>query len=262
MNKKTLAKKPTARKSRPAITRAEALRLFRLINDERLPFNVRREIGETADAIAENSVLNNSWENKDLFTALLLDAWGKSKYRRSSESFLRLVLDKAKHGESLETFIRDSEAKEAIARRKHFERRAQTVISNPKIDKDTREAVRRAMESEPMERFVDTVISAEHGRKIRPTGEPKDRLSDEWRYWKLRQLERGFSGDDSEAYNAAWKEFKALLMGLIGDGDFWHVSHALSILPQLIIARQSIDRLSQSERRSRAGMKARKGGAQ
>ncbi len=30
--------------------------------------------------------------------------------------------------------------------------------------------------------------------------EPKDKTSDEWRYWKLRRMERAFDGDDSEAY--------------------------------------------------------------
>jgi hypothetical protein len=38
--------------------------------------------------------------------------------------------------------------------------------------------------------------------------EPKDRLSDEWRYWKLRHVEDAFGLYGSlnrEKYNAAWE---------------------------------------------------------
>jgi hypothetical protein len=35
--------------------------------------------------------------------------------------------------------------------------------------------------------------------------EPKDRLSDEWRYWKIRQLEAGLQDGDGEAWGEFWR---------------------------------------------------------
>jgi len=87
------------------------------------------------------------------------------------------------------------------------------------------------------------------------TPEPKDKLSDEWRAWKLRQFRRAFLRLGGEEYRRAWDEFRALLYALMADGDFWHVSHALALLPHLLTARQEIDRIHASEKRSRAGVK-------
>ncbi|MGA9994817.1 MAG: hypothetical protein WBP93_05340 [Pyrinomonadaceae bacterium] len=86
--------------------------------------------------------------------------------------------------------------------------------------------------------------------------EPKDRLSSQWRYWKLIQMQEAFESDDAKTYSAAWREFTDLLKGLMADEDFWHVSNALPLLPLLIIARQDIDRLNKQERRLNGAMKA------
>ncbi len=96
---------------------------------------------------------------------------------------------------------------------------------------------------------------AEREAEMLNAPEPKDKTSDEWRYWKLRRMEQAFEGEDSEAYDRAWDEFKALLDGLLADPSFWHVSNAQALLPRLIIARQEIDRMDASEKRSRAGRK-------
>jgi hypothetical protein len=87
--------------------------------------------------------------------------------------------------------------------------------------------------------------------------EPKDKTSDEWRYWKLRQVESAFDtqAGNSEAYNAAHDYFRELLTSLYNDEDFYNASHILALLPQLIIARQSIDETNRYEHRMRAGMK-------
>lgn len=87
--------------------------------------------------------------------------------------------------------------------------------------------------------------------------EPKDKLSDEWRYWKIAQITEGMGGRDKsqEAYNAAWDEFRELFEGLRATPSFWHVDNALALLPHLIIARQEIDRLDQQQRRSDAAVK-------
>jgi hypothetical protein len=78
----------------------------------------------------------------------------------------------------------------------------------------------------------------------------------EWLEWKLRQMKKAFDGSDAEAYTQAWDEFKTLLNGLLTASDFWHVSHAVALLPTLLAARQEIDLMNRHEKRMRAGMKA------
>ena len=87
--------------------------------------------------------------------------------------------------------------------------------------------------------------------------EPEDKTSDEWRYWKLRRMERAFDGrrEDGEAYAEAWREFRALLDGLLADEDFWHTGNARALLPTLIIARQQIDHTRAFEKRQSAAAK-------
>lgn len=126
-------------------------------------------------------------------------------------------------------------------RRSDIERRAKKILTNPKIDRETKEAVRRAQESEPFRLFCSAVFNAEEGRKMKPTGEPKDRLSNEWRHWKLRQFEQAFNSGELETYTAAWTEFRDLLRGLMADGNFWHTSHATELLPHLLSIRQYLD---------------------
>ncbi len=85
--------------------------------------------------------------------------------------------------------------------------------------------------------------------------EPEDTTSDEWRYWKLRRMERAFEGSDREARRQAWAEFTALLESLMADEDFWHISNACALLPHLIIARQRIDETRAFEKRQSAAAK-------
>lgn len=96
--------------------------------------------------------------------------------------------------------------------------------------------------------------------------EPKRKDTAEWRYWKLRRMEKAFAGSDEEAYRKAWDEFKSLLGDLMVDPNFWHVANARALLPHLLIARQELDRLDAHEKRSRAATKGaasrrKKGGA-
>ena len=55
--------------------------------------------------------------------------------------------------------------------------------------------------------------------------EPRDKTSDEWRYWKLRHVEDAFGcyGPTNPAtYEDAWAYCRDLLLGLINDRNFWH----------------------------------------
>lgn len=158
------------------------------------------------------------------------------------------------------TVAKKTTPRKSNTRSRRFQQRAAAIISNTKTDKRTREAVRRALDDAPIAELEAAVINAERGVKLHATGEPRDRLSDAWRHWKIRQFGQGFSSGDLELYDAAWKEFGILLRGLMADENFWHVSNAVALLPHLIIARQTIDRLNLQERRPRAGTKARKGG--
>jgi hypothetical protein len=104
--------------------------------------------------------------------------------------------------------------------------------------------------------------SAEKAEKERNAPEPKNWLSSEWRHWKIRQLTRALTGDDSEAYNAAWEEYQKLLRALVADEDFYHTSFALALLPHLLVARQDIAQIlgqKKDKRRKPEYLKARKG---
>ncbi len=85
--------------------------------------------------------------------------------------------------------------------------------------------------------------------------QPKDRNSDEWRYWKLRCLEDAFQGNDIKANEQAWEEFKTLLTGLMAEGGFWYAGNAIALLPHLLIARQEIDWAKANERPSQSAVK-------
>lgn len=90
--------------------------------------------------------------------------------------------------------------------------------------------------------------------------EPKDKLSAEWRYWKLRRIEHAFGGarmtpEGKQPYAEAWAYCRGLLRGLYANEDFWRVDFILPLLPHFISARQAIDEMDRYERRMRAGMK-------
>jgi hypothetical protein len=100
--------------------------------------------------------------------------------------------------------------------------------------------------------------------------EPKDKTSAEWRWWKLRQVEADLDSGDTERYGAAWGYFRNLLLWLIADSNFWHVSTVHRLLASLMVIRQELDGMERRERRSDAGVKgaqtrkrnaAKKGGA-
>ena len=85
--------------------------------------------------------------------------------------------------------------------------------------------------------------------------EPKDKLSAEWRHWKLRRFRLAFTSGDAAQYAAAWDEYRLLLNSLVAVEEFWRADYALALLPQFIICRQEIDESARHERRMTAGMK-------
>lgn len=213
--------KDTTTANESEVTRADALRLFNLINDETVAQDARRHLTEYVDEILDAAPVTDPTNNRPLFLRGFVEGWGRVD--DPSRHNVGEVLQRVKGGESLESVIGD------------FQR--QMTAGN--------EAIRERWLTMP---------------------EPKDKTSDEWRYWTLRRMERAFDGDDREAYNQAWAEFTALLKGLIADEDFWHTGNARALLPHLIIARQRIDEQNAREKRSRAGVKGaetrrKKGGA-
>jgi hypothetical protein len=68
--------------------------------------------------------------------------------------------------------------------------------------------------------------------------EPKDRASNEWRYWKLRRMERALRGQEGEkAQREARREFKRIAREAINIAAS-NRYHAEMMLPQFIIAIQ------------------------
>jgi len=97
--------------------------------------------------------------------------------------------------------------------------------------------------------------NAAKDKKFREGPEPKDKLSDEWRYWKLRNFEAALESGDEKKMQDAATEFRDLIKGLLADGDFWHTYNLRVLMPHIIIARQQIDRLRLQEKRLDAGVK-------
>jgi hypothetical protein len=125
-----------------------------------------------------------------------------------------------------------------------------------------KEIVRRVDAGESLARIRD-----ERQRAIQERGEryeaeevskpePKDKTSDEWRYWKLRRIAAGFDSEDVETYGAAWAEFWNFFDGYKHDRA--DVRGARRLLPMLIIAYQDELEGERYERRMRAGMKGAK----
>jgi hypothetical protein len=95
----------------------------------------------------------------------------------------------------------------------------------------------------------------QHKQAQRDAPEPKDKLSDEWRYWQIARVTHDLSSGAPGAYERAWGVMRHLFDGLAAEPNFWRVDFILPLLPHLIIARQDIDEMLRYERRMRAGMK-------
>jgi hypothetical protein len=124
--------------------------------------------------------------------------------------------------------------------------------------------VRRTKQGETLDEIYreDCQRRAKIEEEERNAPEPRNWLTAEWRYWKIRKIEEGFNSDDPEAYEEAWAEYRALLNDLVKDGNFYHVSYASSLLPDLLIARQQIAKLrGQSKEVRRKPTYFKKGGA-
>jgi hypothetical protein len=121
---------------------------------------------------------------------------------------------------------------------------------------------------ESSEVWAQAMIKRERGRDAQPGAapqevaapEPQDKLSEEWREWKIAHLSHAWlESHVHDRYTRAWDDFTELLMRLIADEDFWHISHAFSILPQLLRARQEIDRLTRKRADRKAGRRGGEG---
>ena len=72
--------------------------------------------------------------------------------------------------------------------------------------------------------------------------EPPDRTSAEWRYWKLRRMERALRGEDGpEAHESARREFKQIAHRAVkvATSEYYH---AAQMLPHFIIAVQEMEK--------------------
>jgi hypothetical protein len=259
------------RKPKPTITRRDALYFFKLINSQ-TDSNVRYELSELSDVITSelsDVITNDPTINRPLFVAAMLDGFKATGERaRYWQNKVLTVLRRTKAGESPAEIIADLERQAEEYQRRYVERCARKFIADTEhYTKGTREALRRALESGSYDLLCEVVNRARDGHALHPSGEPVDRLSNEWRYWKIREVEKAFSEKEAKAWGEAWDYYRDLLRGLMAEGSFWHTYFARNLLPYLIEARQHIDGLHQQERRVRAGMKGaaarqKKGGAE
>lgn len=80
--------------------------------------------------------------------------------------------------------------------------------------------------------------SAKHQEEERNKPEPKDRTSGEWRYWKLRRMERALRGELGDAERRkARREFKQIARQAVNVATLDRY-HAEMMLPHFIIAIQ------------------------
>ncbi len=223
-----MQKKDTTRRKleAPATLSAASVasRFYRLITDETQPLDARRELLEWFDQMCNHTEVN--LEHPAFFPkAFLMAAKGTEEMPRR------------KRGKNLDARCA-WQAYDAIQKTLA---RIQAGESLAAIY-DAREAARARRQA------------AREAEQLNAP-EPKDKTSDEWRYWKLRRMERAFGGDDGEGYAAAWSEFSDLLKGLMAEADFWRTGNARALLPRLIIARQRIDQQNAREKRRRASVK-------
>ena len=201
-----------------------AARFHRLITDENQPEEASRDLLEWFDQMCNHTGVN--LEHPAFFRRAFLMA------AKATEEMPR-----KKRGKSLDArcaWQAYDEIQKTLARIQAGESLAAIY--------DAREAARSARQA------------AREAEQLNAP-EPKDKTSDEWRYWKLRRMERAFEGGDGAAYKEAWAEFTALLKGLMADESFWHTGNARTLLPHLIIARQEIDRTAAFEKRQSAAAK-------
>ncbi len=229
-----MQKKDTTRRKLEApanlSTASVASRFYRLITDENQPAEARRDLLEWFDQMCNHA--GASLEHPAFFRrAFLMAAKGTEEMPRK------------KMGKNLDArcaWQAYDEIQKTLARIQAGESLA-AIYAEREAARSARQAAREAEN-----------LNAP---------EPEDTTSDEWRYWKLRRMEKAFDGDDGEAYKQAWAEFTALLKGLTADKSFWHTGNARALLPRLIIARQEIDRASAFEKRERGATRRKKGGA-
>lgn len=86
--------------------------------------------------------------------------------------------------------------------------------------------------------------------------EPKDRLSDEWRYWKIRHLDAGLCGADAEAWGEFWSYLDGFKDAALSADVYTATAYtaARQMLPDLLIFWQK----TQPKRKAKV---AKKGGA-
>ncbi len=235
-----MQKKDTTRRTleAPATLSAASLasRFRRLVTDERQPEEARHELLEWFDQMCNHTGVN--LEHPAFFRRAFLMA------TKATEEMPRRKL--AKNLDAYCAWQAYDEIQKTLARNVAGESLAAIYAE--------REAARARRHAE-----------REAERLNAP--EPEDKTSDEWRYWKLRRMEKAFDDGDGAAYKQAWAEFKLLLNDLMAVEEFWHTGNARTLLPHLIIARQEIDHARAFEKRERAkavgaGVRRKKGGAQ
>lgn len=92
----------------PEQLRRDALRLFKLINDERIPEDIRWSLGEYTDDLTTDAPSHDIWRNRPHFVRCFVEAWQLKGWRAEwSREKVGGILDRLDKGESIESIIAD-----------------------------------------------------------------------------------------------------------------------------------------------------------
>jgi hypothetical protein len=227
MREKSITKK--AQENRATITRKDVQRLFQISRDESQSEEARMWLWGYFDEMASNAARLDYVNVQEIFT------------RAISEVLSNIEAYNAPYEPTEDD---DYQMLKMIVRR---------VEKGEVLD---------AIYTEEKEASRARVAEIEEKERNKP--EPRNWLSQEWRWWKIRQLTRVIMDGDTDSRMAAGREYRALLRELVADESFYHVDFILSLLPHLLNARQDIARMIGQPKSARCKpgyFKAKRGGA-
>lgn len=113
MQKKSSTAKRAPRKGKPGRseqgTRTNALRLFKLINDENVEHDVRRHLFDYCADVVNDAPVMDTWRNQSLFVSAFVEGWQQKSTAHARRS-VGMILDRLDGGAPVEQIIHDFRA--------------------------------------------------------------------------------------------------------------------------------------------------------
>lgn len=131
--------KDTITTNESEVTRADALLLFKLINDEAVSEDARHHLTAYVDEVLNAAPITDATNNRPLFLRGFVEGWQQvNKYARRN---VGEILQRVKGGESVESVIGDFQRQMTAVSTKAIRERAQAIIADQRYDVDTRDAI-------------------------------------------------------------------------------------------------------------------------